>query len=100
MLDPRIKTFIERKDLFVDLGCGRGDILDTLVGRYRTLIGLDRYKTRLKKRCKRHKEWIFIQADLNHQFPLSSDSVDTVLANQVIEHIGPATFRNRNLPNT
>ena len=87
MLDPRIKTFIEGKDLFVDLGCGRGDILDTLVGRYRTLIGLDKYTTRLTKRGTKHKEWTFIQADLNHQFPLSSDSVDTAFANQVIEHI-------------
>jgi SAM-dependent methyltransferase len=87
MLDPRIKTFFKGKDLFVDLGCGSGDILDALVGCYGTLIGLDRYETRLKKRGTRTRGWIFIQADLNQHFPLSSDSVDTAFANQVIEHI-------------
>jgi len=87
MLDPRVKTFIKGKDVFVDFGCGKGDILDELVGSYGTLIGLDKYDKRLKKRSTTYREWIFIQADLNHQFPLSSDSVDTALANQVIEHI-------------
>lgn len=87
MLDPRIKTFFRGKELFVDLGCGGGDILDALVGCYGTLIGLDRYETRLKKRGTRTRGWIFIQADLNQHFPLSSNSVDTSFANQVIEHI-------------
>jgi len=87
MLDPRIRKFFEGKDLFVDLGCGRGDILDALVGRYRILIGLDRYKTRLRKRGKKPRGWIFIKADLNQDFPLSSNSTDTAFANQIIEHI-------------
>ena len=92
MLDPRIKTFIKGKDVFVDFGCGRGDILDALVGRYRTLIGLDRYETRLKKRVTKTRGWTFIQSDLNQHFPLNSSSVDTAFANQVIEHIADPRF--------
>jgi len=92
MLDLRIKTFFEGKELFVDLGCGRGDMLDALIGLYRTLIGLDRYEIRLKKRVTRTRGWTFIQSDLNQHFPLNSSSVDTAFANQVIEHIADPRF--------
>lgn len=87
MLDSRIKSSFRGKDAFVDIGCGSGDILDALVGRYRTLIGLDRFETRLKNRGTRPRKWKFVQADLNQYFPLSSNSVDTAFANQVVEHI-------------
>lgn len=87
MFNTRISNYFVGKDLFVDLGCGRGDTLDDLVGRYRILIGLDRYKIRLRKRGKKPRGWIFIKADLNQNFPLSSNSTDTAFANQVIEHI-------------
>lgn len=60
MLDPRIISFFEGKDVFVDFGCGKGDILDELVGSYGTLIGLDKYDKRLKKRSTTYRKWIFI----------------------------------------
>jgi ubiquinone/menaquinone biosynthesis C-methylase UbiE len=87
MFDSRIKSFFRGKEIFVDIGCGSGDILDVLLGRYRTLIGLDRFETRLKNRGTRPRKWKFVQADLNQHFPLSSNSVDTAFANQAIEHI-------------
>jgi ubiquinone/menaquinone biosynthesis C-methylase UbiE len=48
---------------------------------------LDKFEMRLNKRETSHRKWNFVKADLNHYFPLASNSVDTVLANQVIEHI-------------
>jgi len=87
MLYPRLENHFEGKNIFVDLGCGSGEILDALVERYKYLFGLDAFLTRLKKRELKPQKWNFVQTDLNEKFPLKSNWADTVLANQVIEHM-------------
>ena len=92
LLDPRINKYFQGRKVFVDLGCGSGEILDQLVERFDCLVGLDGFLTRFKKRNEKPKEWNFLQANLNQPFPLKSNCAETVLANQSIEHIIDPSF--------
>ncbi|HDH07750.1 MAG TPA: class I SAM-dependent methyltransferase [Candidatus Moranbacteria bacterium] len=92
MLDPRIEKYLSFSKVFIDLGCGSGETLDALVGRYETLIGIDAFETRHKMRKAAPIGWEFSRADLNQPFPLPADYADTVFANQVIEHIADPRF--------
>lgn len=73
--------------IIVELGCGAGYTLDTLSQFYQLAIGFDIFITRLTQRSTPPASWQFVQVDLNQAFPLAADSVDAILANQVIEHI-------------
>ena len=87
LLDHRINKYIYGHMVFVDLGCGSGEILDELVERFECPVGLDAFLARLKNRSKKPKEWNFLQTNLNRPFPLKSNCAETVFANQTIEHI-------------
>ena len=86
-MDQRINKYFQGHKVFVDLGCGSGEILDKLVVRFDCPVGLDRFLARFEKRNEKPREWNFLQANLNRTFPLKSNCAETVLANQVIEHI-------------
>ena len=93
MIDSRIDKLLKGKEALVDLGCGSGEILDSMKGRYRTRIGLDISDKRLKQLHDRPGTgWKFQHTDLNEPFPLPTNFADTVLANQVIEHIKDPCF--------
>lgn len=93
MIDFRIDELLKGKEVLVDLGCGSGEILDLMKGRYRTRIGLDISDRRLKQLHDRPATgWKFQQTDLNEPFPLPTNFADTVLANQAIEHIKDPCF--------
>ena len=93
MIDPRIDELLKGKEVLVDIGCGSGEILDLMKGRYRTRIGLDISDKRLKQLHDRPGTgWKFQNTDLNEPFLLPTSLADTVLANQVIEHIKEPCF--------
>ena len=92
LLDPRITKHFQGHKVFVDLGCGSGEILDKLVVRSDCSVGLDRFFARFNKRTEKPREWNFLQANLNLNFPLKSNCAETVLANQAIEHIIDPSF--------
>ncbi len=86
-IDFRMMNILGSGDVLVDLGCGGAQILDGMAGRFRILIGIDAYETRIKMRKTEQLGWEFMQADLNFKFPLDDNYADAVIANQVIEHI-------------
>ena len=93
-MDKRLIEAIGSGDLVLDLGCGSGDILKDLSGRFERRIGVDISRRRLNEMAGGEIDgWEFREADLNRPFPLESEIADAVVANQVIEHIiDPAGF--------
>lgn len=90
--DPRVTKYFKGSDVVVDLGCGSGEMLDCLSSRYKVRMGLDISDRRLQLRDDLEVQWRFIKADLNQRFPLDSGCADTVIANQVIEHVADPRF--------
>lgn len=86
-LDTRISRHATGGGTFVDLGCGDGCAVDELCGRFEKSIGIDHSTARMSTRSAQPVKWTFLQADLNATVPLESNTIDVVLANQVIEHI-------------
>lgn len=87
-VDNRLKSLIGTGYCIVDVGCGSGHLLNDLAGNFERRIGLDVSRRRLEKLAGGHTNgWEFREADLNDAFPLESAFADTVVANQVIEHI-------------
>lgn len=86
-IDARMAEILRSGDVLLDLGCGGGEILDAMAGRFRIRIGIDAYETRRKMRHADSVGWEFRHADLNLRFPLEDNYADAVIANQVIEHI-------------
>lgn len=86
-MEKRLLDTLQSGGILLDVGCGDGRALELLSDRFEMLIGLDITNLRLKLRRQKSRDWAFIQADGNGSIPLSSGSVDAVLANQVIEHI-------------
>lgn len=93
-MDKRLIEAIGSGDLVLDLGCGSGEILKDLSGRFERRIGVDISRRRLNEMAGGEIDgWEFREADLNRPFPLESEIADAVVANQVIEHIiEPAGF--------
>ncbi len=85
--DPRIMKYLVGSDMVVDLGCGSGQVLDSLTSRYKVRLGLDMSNRMLQPKDERQVKWKFIEANLNERFPLEDGCADMVMANQVIEHI-------------
>ena len=74
--------------IFVDLGCGSGNAMDSVADLFERRIGLDKSKVRMATRSTEPVVgWEFREADLNERLPLDDESANAVLANQVIEHI-------------
>jgi methionine biosynthesis protein MetW len=87
-MDTRMKNIVGSGRCVVDLGCGSGELLDSLAGRFEQRIGLDVSTQRRKQLAGGGLDgWRFQEADLNAPFPLADESADVVTANQVIEHI-------------
>ncbi len=97
-LDSRIDKLFAGGDRFVELGCGAGQDLDALAGRYQDVVGIDASTARLEKSQSVPDRWKFVQANLDEAFPLDDASVDALYANQVIEHIlDPLRFARESL---
>lgn len=90
--DPRIISLFPGGSTFVDLGCGSGHFLDEMVDRYDLCVGLDFSDVRMSLREGYPSVWKYRKADLNEKFPLEDDTVDDLLANQVIEHISDPRY--------
>ena len=87
-METKLKAFLGEGSCVVDLGCGSGHLLHALAGRFNQRIGLDVSRTRLDTLADGNTDgWEFREADLNGSFPLADASADSVIANQVIEHI-------------
>ena len=87
MVDQRITSIVHSGKIAVDLGCGAGELLDYITQFYEVLIGIDISAKRLSRRAQAPQDWSFVRANLNIPFPLNSKHIDTIYANQVIEHI-------------
>jgi SAM-dependent methyltransferase len=71
----------------VELGCETGYLLEGLGQQFKQRIGIDVSKRRRESRCRPFDDtWQFRQANPNDEFPLENETVDTAIANQVIEH--------------
>ena len=87
-MDNRVKQLLNAGHRVVDLGCGSGEMLRDLGGCFKERIGLDASRGRISRRGEEMPDgWKFVEADLNRSFDLESNSVDAIIANQVIEHI-------------
>jgi SAM-dependent methyltransferase len=86
-MDSRIARLLAGGEVLVDAGCGDGNALDAIAGRYRVAVGMDIDKQRMARRTEPRRAWTFALVDLNGSIPLSSETVDAVHANQVIEHL-------------
>jgi methionine biosynthesis protein MetW len=87
-MDMRMMEAVGSGKVAVELGCGSGQILNDLAGRFDQRIGIDISRRRLDKLVGRQTNgWEFREADLNELLPLERESTDVVIANQVIEHI-------------
>ena len=86
-MDPRILEALGTGGCVVDLGCGSGQLLNDVAGRFERRIGLDISRRRLDAIPGDTLDWDFRLADLNQRFPLEDGIADAVIANQVIEHI-------------
>ncbi len=86
-MDTRINNALGTGYCVVDLGCGSGQLLNSLAAQFEYRVGLDVSRRRLELADNKVDGWRFQEANLNTRFPLEDDSVDAVIANQVIEHI-------------
>ena len=77
-----------KKAVFLDLGCDDGVLTVKMAKKIGTknILGIDIVDKQLKI-AKKNKVKTF-KADLNSVFPVESNTVDIIHANQVIEHIG------------
>lgn len=92
-MDDRLAKLFSGGERFVELGCGSGDGPDSLADKYADVVGIDVSRARLDLRPKPPVDWRFVLSDLDDAFPLEDQSVDALLANQVIEHIkDPVAF--------
>ena len=87
-MDSRVAQILAGGEVVVDAGCGDGNALDAVAGRYRIALGIDISEQRMAGRAEPRRGWAFAFVDLNGGIPLSSETVDAVHANQVIEHLG------------
>lgn len=77
----------ERLDV-VEIGCGTGKNSGWLIGRCRSLVGLDLSPGMLARARERVPGATFIEADLTRPWPLPDGCADLVLADLVLEHVG------------
>jgi ubiquinone/menaquinone biosynthesis C-methylase UbiE len=83
-----IYSLLEKSDVLLDLGCGDGSSTMLVAERIGAskVYGIDLDEEKLRN-AKGKGGIIVYSADLNRKFPLDDESVNVVLANQVIEHI-------------
>lgn len=77
-----------KKAVFLDLGCDDGVLTMKMAKKVGTksIIGIDIIDKQLKTAKKNGVKTL--KADLNTIFPIESQTIDVVHANQIIEHIG------------
>ncbi len=102
---PNIKRTLPKKNsTILDFGCGDGRYIQAIsdVGTYK-MIGADISEYALKKAKKRFPDVTFYRISGDEKIPVKSNSVDYVIAGDVIEHIFDAriflTQMNRILKN-
>jgi len=97
--DSRLTSFITKNiasvfclseswkvDLTVDIGCGRGRLLDGLASRAKRSIGVDISKAGIWTGQERSKKVFFITGDAL-RLPVRDDTCDLCLCVHVIEHV-------------
>jgi SAM-dependent methyltransferase len=69
--------------IFLDLGCGCGDVAEFIPINY-SYLGLEFAKSQVKKGKKLGRR--ILEADLSRKFPFT-EKVDVILASEILEHI-------------
>lgn len=75
----------------VDLGCGTGEFLAVLAGRYRTVVGIDAYPESLEVARRQASTAVLVQANILN-VPLAGTQFDLAMALDVLEHVEPHQF--------
>jgi SAM-dependent methyltransferase len=80
--------------VFLDAGCGEGDLCFMLAPRYERIIGIDVAEIRLTRARERaasefagQDKFLFTSANLDYPLPVSDDSVDVLSSLNVVEHV-------------
>lgn len=87
VVDPRLARIIEmatelRPETLLDIGCGRGFLLDQLSSRGLTgLTGVDVYDD------VRSEHWDYARGDVTREMPFADASFECVVAGEIIEHV-------------
>ena len=86
-VDPRLRQIIDllaarRPEVILDLGCGRGFLLEHLADKGLTgLIGVDVFDDVHPDR------WEYRKGDVTQRLPAEDASIDCVIAGEIIEHV-------------
>jgi ubiquinone/menaquinone biosynthesis C-methylase UbiE len=83
------ELLVKKNQTFLDLGCGCGDFSHFIPKNYK-YIGLDFTETQVKKA--QQMKINVKSADLSKTFPLKNNSVDVILASEIIEHLFDTDF--------
>lgn len=77
--------YLRKKDIVVDLGCGRGEFLEILRGKYKaTGVELDESMVEI---CKKKKLSVISSDAIDYLSKLKDKSVDVITGFQIIEHL-------------
>lgn len=100
LLTPYVKTredvafeligdYKGKKNIYLDLGCGEGDLVGRLTSHFDKLIGSDIADNRLKIARKKNKsnKITFINNDLDKKLPYKDNSFDVITCLSVIEYV-------------
>ena len=79
----RVTEYISKKDIVLDVGCGRGDNLKALSSRIKKGVGVDLFDASFSQ-----KNLKFIKADFdNEKLPIEPKSIDRIIFLAVLEHL-------------
>lgn len=81
-----ILNFLSRNQKIVDLGCNDGGYTNYLHENGFNVIGVDMPKVAANA-TELYPESRFVGADLENPFPFKTNSFDTIIASEIIEHI-------------
>lgn len=95
-------NYLNKNQMFLDLGCGTGTDTIAASQKVKTAIGLDISKKSIKTAAQqlekaKTKNVSFQKHDLNKKLPFDSDTFDVVLASDVLEHLERREFALREL---
>jgi len=76
----------------LDIGCGKGDLLYLLRDRY-----VEGYGTDIITKKGAYRDFNFVQADINKEFPFKNNKFDLIICTEVIEQIENQYFLLREL---
>jgi SAM-dependent methyltransferase len=80
---------LNTKRIFLDVACGSGDFSSFIPKNYK-YIGLEFSSVQIQKAKKLNRNVKY--ADLRKKFPISNNSVDVILASEILEHLFDTDF--------